>query len=157
MSGPSLDHLGHWIDARLKKPTPRRVGQLLGQSAKSWYVYALHTPVLPELAWRGPLGKRWPRILERFEKVTGGDYAWTYRTVCGEHWLDSSKNNDGQGGQAGNITGKVCRHRHHPRPSQTPTGPATHSPSATPTPSESTPPGEAPVPTPVNSSLPVTG
>ncbi|MEV6942720.1 SDR family oxidoreductase [Streptomyces sp. NPDC051172] len=91
MSGPSLDHFGHWINKRLKKPTPRRVGQLLGQSAKSWYVYLLHTPVLPELAWRGPLGKLWPRILERFEKVPGGDYptsslptdaahgAWLYR------------------------------------------------------------------------------
>ena len=91
MSGPSLDHFGHWINKRLKRPTPRRVGQLLGQGAKSWYVYLLHTPVLPELAWRGPLGKRWPRILERFEKVPGGDYptsslptdaahgAWLYR------------------------------------------------------------------------------
>ncbi|MFJ4034616.1 SDR family oxidoreductase [Streptomyces griseoluteus] len=91
MSGPSLDHFGHWIDARLKRPTPRRVGQLLGQGAKSWYVYLLHTPVLPELAWRGPLGKRWPKLLERAEKVPAGDYptatlpsdaahgAWLYR------------------------------------------------------------------------------
>ncbi|WP_406443893.1 SDR family oxidoreductase [Streptomyces sp. NBC_01613] len=91
MSGPSLDHFGHWINGRLKRPTPRRVGQLLGQGAKSWYVYLLHTPVLPELAWRGPLGKRWPGILQRFEKVPGGDYptsslptdaahgAWLYR------------------------------------------------------------------------------
>ncbi|MFR9794522.1 SDR family oxidoreductase [Streptomyces sp. MS06] len=91
MSGPSLDHFGHWIGRRLRRPTPRRVGQLLGQGAKSWYVYLLHTPKLPELAWRGPLGKRWPRILERFEGVPGGDYptsslpadaahgAWLYR------------------------------------------------------------------------------
>lgn len=91
MSGPSLDHFGHWINARVKRPTPRRVGQLLGQGAKSWYVYLLHTPALPELAWRGPLGKRWPRILQRTEKVPGGDYptpslpsdaahgAWLYR------------------------------------------------------------------------------
>ncbi|MFJ9666554.1 SDR family oxidoreductase [Streptomyces sp. NPDC101219] len=91
MSGPSLDHFGHWINSRLGRPTPRRVGQLLGQGAKSWYIYLLHTPVLPELAWRGPLGKRWPRILQRVEKVPGGDYptaslpsdaahgAWLYR------------------------------------------------------------------------------
>ncbi|AVZ74046.1 short chain dehydrogenase [Streptomyces lunaelactis] len=91
MSGPSLDHFGHWIKKRMRRPTPRRVGQLLGQGAKSWYVYMLHTPVLPELAWRGPLGKRWPRILERMEKVPAGDYptsslpqdaahgAWLYR------------------------------------------------------------------------------
>ncbi|WWQ65330.1 SDR family oxidoreductase [Streptomyces sp. Q6] len=91
MSGPSLDHFGHWIKQRMKRPTPRKVGQLLGQGAKSWYVYMLHTPVLPELAWRGPLGKRWPRILERVERVPAGDYptsslpsdaahgAWLYR------------------------------------------------------------------------------
>lgn len=91
MSGPSLDHFGHWIKQRVSRPTPRRVGQLLGQGAKSWYVYMLHTPVLPELAWRGPLGKRWPGILERLEKVPPGDYptpslpqdaargAWLYR------------------------------------------------------------------------------
>ncbi|GAA3175818.1 SDR family oxidoreductase [Streptomyces virens] len=91
MSGPSLDHFGHWIDRRLKRPTPRRVGQLLGQGAKSWYVYLLHTPVLPELAWRGPLGRSWPHILRRLEKVPGSDYptsslpsdaahgAWLYR------------------------------------------------------------------------------
>ncbi|MEU0223353.1 SDR family oxidoreductase [Streptomyces sp. NPDC006284] len=91
MSGPSLDHFGHWIGKRLRRPTPRRVGQVLGQGAKSWYVYLLHTPVLPELAWRGPLGKRWPSILRRVEKVPGGDYptpslptdaahgAWLYR------------------------------------------------------------------------------
>jgi NAD(P)-dependent dehydrogenase (short-subunit alcohol dehydrogenase family)/pimeloyl-ACP methyl ester carboxylesterase len=91
MSGPSLDHFGHWIKRRMTRPTPRRVGQLLGQGAKSWYVYLLHTPVLPELAWRGPLGRRWPKLLERLEKVPAGDYpteslpsdaahgAWLYR------------------------------------------------------------------------------
>lgn len=91
MSGPSLDHFGHWIKQRVKRPTPRKVGQLLGQGAKSWYVYLLHTPVLPELAWRGPLGKQWPKILQRVEKVPAGDYptpslpsdaahgAWLYR------------------------------------------------------------------------------
>ncbi|MFC3573424.1 SDR family oxidoreductase [Streptomyces yaanensis] len=91
MSGPSLDHFGHWIKQRIRRPTPRRVGQLLGQGAKSWYVYLLHTPVVPELAWRGPLGRHWPKILERVEKVTGDGYptpslptdaahgAWLYR------------------------------------------------------------------------------
>ncbi|MEU6365059.1 SDR family oxidoreductase [Streptomyces sp. NPDC046931] len=91
MSGPSLDHFGHWIKQRVRRPTPRRVGQLLGQGARSWYVYLLHTPALPELAWRGPLGRRWADVLRRVEKVPGGDYptpslptdaahgAWLYR------------------------------------------------------------------------------
>lgn len=91
MSGPSLDHFGHWIKKRMSRPTPRAAAQLLGQGAKSWYVYMLHTPVLPELAWRGPLGKRWPKMLQRVEKVPAGSYptaslpsdaahgAWLYR------------------------------------------------------------------------------
>ncbi|MFJ9408975.1 SDR family oxidoreductase [Streptomyces sp. NPDC101393] len=91
MSGPSLDHFGHWIKKRAARPTPRRAAQLLNQGAKSWYVYMLHTPVLPELAWKGPLGKRWPAILRRMEKVPGDGYptaslpsdaahgAWLYR------------------------------------------------------------------------------
>ncbi|MFD6229002.1 SDR family oxidoreductase [Streptomyces sp. NPDC060232] len=91
MSGPSLDHFGHWIKRRMSRPTPRAAAQLLGQGAKSWYVYMLHTPVLPELAWRGPLGKRWPKMLQRIEKVPAGSYptaslpsdaahgAWLYR------------------------------------------------------------------------------
>ncbi|MEH0420093.1 SDR family oxidoreductase [Streptomyces sp. B21-083] len=74
MSGPSLDHLGHWTKGRLKRPTPRAVAQLLGQGRRSWYVYAMHTPVLPELAWRGPLGKRWPKVLARLEKIPADGY-----------------------------------------------------------------------------------
>ncbi|GHD85064.1 SDR family oxidoreductase [Streptomyces naganishii] len=91
VSGPSLDHFGHWLGKRVKRPTPRRVGQLLGQGAKSWYVYLLHTPKVPELAWRGPLGRAWPKILARTERMPRGDYptrslpqdaahgAWLYR------------------------------------------------------------------------------
>ncbi|MFE3761434.1 SDR family oxidoreductase [Streptomyces sp. NPDC059104] len=91
MSGPSLDHFGHWIKKRMTRPTPRRAAQLLNQGVKSWYVGMLHTPVLPELAWRGPLGKRWPKILQRTEKFPDSTYptaslredaahgAWLYR------------------------------------------------------------------------------
>ncbi|MFC0601767.1 SDR family oxidoreductase [Streptomyces palmae] len=89
MSGPSLDHFGHWIKQRTRRPGPRRVGQLLGQGAKSWYVYALHTPRLPEAAWRGPLGKRWPRLLERLEGIPAGDYPTASLPRDGAHgaWL----------------------------------------------------------------------
>ncbi|MFJ8645221.1 SDR family oxidoreductase [Streptomyces sp. NPDC093546] len=91
MSGPSLDHFGHWIKQRVTRPTPRGIGHLLGQGAKSWYVYLLHTPKLPELAWRGPLGKQWPALMRRVEKLPDTGYptgslpsdaahgAWLYR------------------------------------------------------------------------------
>ncbi|MCD9143713.1 SDR family oxidoreductase [Streptomyces albireticuli] len=91
ISGPSLDHLALWLRRRATRPTPRRVAQLLSQSARSWYVYALHTPVLPEALMRGPLLKRWPKILARLEKLPSDGYpteslatdaahgAWLYR------------------------------------------------------------------------------
>ncbi|MFJ3879291.1 SDR family oxidoreductase [Streptomyces sp. NPDC090077] len=91
MSGPSLDHFGHWIKQRMRRPSPRRTAQLLGQGVRSWYVGMLHTPVLPELAWRGPLGKHWPKLIERSEGIPAGSYptaslssdaahgAWLYR------------------------------------------------------------------------------
>ncbi|MYS24974.1 alpha/beta fold hydrolase [Streptomyces sp. SID4948] len=91
ISGPSLDHFGLWISRRVRHPTPRNAAQVLRQGLKSWYVYALHTPLLPELAWRGPLGRRWPRILARAEKLPSDGYptaslpedaahgAWLYR------------------------------------------------------------------------------
>ncbi|CAL9489638.1 putative oxidoreductase EphD [Streptomyces sp. enrichment culture] len=89
VSGPSLDHFGHWIKSRVSRPTPRRAGHLLGQGLRSWYVYALHTPVLPELAWRGPLGRRWPRMLERMERVPGDGYPTASLPSDGAHgaWL----------------------------------------------------------------------
>jgi NAD(P)-dependent dehydrogenase (short-subunit alcohol dehydrogenase family)/pimeloyl-ACP methyl ester carboxylesterase len=91
VSGPCLDHFGHWIKRRVRRPTPRRAVQVLAQGAKSWYVYALQIPVLPELAWRGPLGRQWPKLLARAEKIPSDHYptsslredaahgAWLYR------------------------------------------------------------------------------
>lgn len=91
ISGPCLDHFGHWIRRRVRRPTPRHAAQVLGQGAKSWYIYALQTPVLPELAWRGVLGRQWPKLLARAEKVPSDTYptaslpqdaahgAWLYR------------------------------------------------------------------------------
>ncbi|MBW1601697.1 SDR family oxidoreductase [Streptomyces sp. JJ66] len=91
ISGPSLDHFGHWIKRRATRPTPRRAAQLLRQGAKSWYVYALQTPALPELLWKGPLGQRWPALMRRLEHTPDDGYptaslptdaahgAWLYR------------------------------------------------------------------------------
>jgi NAD(P)-dependent dehydrogenase (short-subunit alcohol dehydrogenase family)/pimeloyl-ACP methyl ester carboxylesterase len=91
MSGPSLDHFGHWIKRRMTRPTPRRLTQLLGQGARSWYIGVLQTPVLPELAWKGPLSVYWPKYLRRAEKLPDDGYptpslprdaahgAWLYR------------------------------------------------------------------------------
>jgi NAD(P)-dependent dehydrogenase (short-subunit alcohol dehydrogenase family)/pimeloyl-ACP methyl ester carboxylesterase len=52
ISGPSLDHLGHWVRQR---PTFAHLRQLL----HSWYVIAFHVPVLAPLVWKLGLARRW--------------------------------------------------------------------------------------------------
>ncbi|MER6911420.1 SDR family oxidoreductase [Streptomyces sp. NPDC000594] len=74
ISGISLDHLGLWARGRVKRPTPRALAHLLRQGAMSWYIGLFHTPVLPELLWRGPVGARWPAALRRVEKVPADGY-----------------------------------------------------------------------------------
>ncbi|HVW42556.1 MAG TPA: SDR family oxidoreductase [Amycolatopsis sp.] len=69
ISGPCLDHIGYWIRERFRRPTPRGLKQALTQQLHSWYILAFHTPVLPELAWRLVLARRWPGFLRRVEGV----------------------------------------------------------------------------------------
>ncbi|MEV4558753.1 SDR family oxidoreductase [Kitasatospora sp. NPDC049285] len=70
MSGPCLDHMGHWIRHRLRRPTPRHLGQLLRQGLHSWYIGLFHLPVLAPAAWRLGLARLWPRVLHDLEAVT---------------------------------------------------------------------------------------
>ncbi|MEV4310640.1 SDR family oxidoreductase [Actinocrispum sp. NPDC049592] len=58
ISGPCLDHIGHWnrrrgIRHRLK---------VLNQQLHSWYIGFFHLPVLPSLAWRLGAGKVVARV-----------------------------------------------------------------------------------------------
>ena len=69
MSGPCLDHVGHWFRERLKRPTPRHLAQVLGQLTKSWYIYLFHLPWLPELLWKAWLGPRWHHVMRWLEKI----------------------------------------------------------------------------------------
>jgi NAD(P)-dependent dehydrogenase (short-subunit alcohol dehydrogenase family)/pimeloyl-ACP methyl ester carboxylesterase len=58
ISGPCLDHVGHWLRARLRRPTPRALRELITQLASSWYVAFFQLPLLPELTWRTGLAQR---------------------------------------------------------------------------------------------------
>lgn len=69
ISGPSLDHSGHWIRERLRRPTPRALAQLARQAAGSWYTAAFQLPLLPELAWRHVLSRRWSKMLRRSDGI----------------------------------------------------------------------------------------
>jgi NAD(P)-dependent dehydrogenase (short-subunit alcohol dehydrogenase family)/pimeloyl-ACP methyl ester carboxylesterase len=66
ISGPCLDHAGYWFRDRLRRPTPRRVRELLGQLAASWYIGYFQLPVLPELGWRLGISQR---VLARMERT----------------------------------------------------------------------------------------
>lgn len=66
-SGPCLDHLGHWLRDRLRRPTPSNLGQLGMQMIKSWYVYMFQLPLLPEALWRVAVGPNWPRLMRLLE------------------------------------------------------------------------------------------
>ena len=72
MSGPSLDHVAAFV-----RSAP--VAQVRAQHRRSWYVLALHVPVLPGLAWRhlaGPLRRRLARA-ERLPSADGPGGHWT--------------------------------------------------------------------------------
>jgi pimeloyl-ACP methyl ester carboxylesterase len=68
-SGPCLDHMGHWMRDRLRRPTPTALWQLGGQLLKSWYVYLFHLPWVPEALWRSVIGPSWPRLMWWLEKT----------------------------------------------------------------------------------------
>jgi NAD(P)-dependent dehydrogenase (short-subunit alcohol dehydrogenase family)/pimeloyl-ACP methyl ester carboxylesterase len=63
ISGPSLDHAGHWLRSRLR-PNPTALRELVTQLLFSAYIGLFNTPVLPELAWRAGLV---PAVLRRVD------------------------------------------------------------------------------------------
>ena len=69
LSGPCLDHVGHWNRRRMTHPTPRHLVQLVNQLTHSWYIAAFHVPLLAPAVWRHGLARRWGRLLERIEGV----------------------------------------------------------------------------------------
>lgn len=69
ISGPSLDHAGHWMRRRLARPTPRNLWRAAGQAARSWYIGFFQTPLLPELLWLAGLSRPFVRALELGEGV----------------------------------------------------------------------------------------
>lgn len=69
LSGPCLDHVGHWMRARLARPTPGRVGQLLRQLGSSWYIFAFQLPWVAPTLWETTLGERWPAYLKASEGI----------------------------------------------------------------------------------------
>jgi NAD(P)-dependent dehydrogenase (short-subunit alcohol dehydrogenase family)/pimeloyl-ACP methyl ester carboxylesterase len=62
MCGPSIDQASAWLRRRALR-SPRGAADLANQLARSWYIGFFQLPGLPELAWRGVLGRRWAAML----------------------------------------------------------------------------------------------
>lgn len=82
---PSLDHAGSWFHQRLRSGSPRALAQVVSQMFGSAYMAVFQIPVLPDLAWRHVLGRRWPAFLERTEGIRVAPTAT--QAADGEHGL----------------------------------------------------------------------
>ncbi len=71
ISGPSLDHVGHWMQRRVKSGSPSEIARVASQAVHSWYIGMFHLPVAAPLAWEAGLDKLWPTLLQRMEGVSG--------------------------------------------------------------------------------------
>ncbi|TDC66142.1 SDR family oxidoreductase [Actinomadura sp. GC306] len=69
ISGPCLDHVGHWMRRNLTRPSPRNLRRAAGQAVRSWYIYAFQTPLVPELMWRAGFSRVFTRALAAGEGV----------------------------------------------------------------------------------------
>jgi NAD(P)-dependent dehydrogenase (short-subunit alcohol dehydrogenase family)/pimeloyl-ACP methyl ester carboxylesterase len=68
ISGPGLDHAGAWFRSRLRRPTPRRLRELLTQFASSGYIGFFQLPAVPEFVWRTGLLPRLMGVLASADK-----------------------------------------------------------------------------------------
>ena len=69
MSGPSLDHAGMWLRARLASRSATDKAAVLKQLAHSWYIGAFHLPVLAPALWKVAGNALWPAMLARVEGI----------------------------------------------------------------------------------------
>lgn len=83
ISGPCLDHMGHWMRKRTLNLSPSAKAQVLKQGVSSWYIGFFHLPVLAPASWRLGFGKLWPKYLEHREGVVE-PHANPYQTADGE-------------------------------------------------------------------------
>lgn len=72
VSGPCLDHIGHWVRDRTTA-NPRDLGKLLSQLRRSWYIAVFHLPLLAPFAWRAGLAKSFGPAMERVEGFEHSD------------------------------------------------------------------------------------
>lgn len=70
ISGPCLDHVGHWFRQRFASVSPAEMTAAAGQLLHSWYIFLFQLPWLAPKLWQMGLGKAWPKLLKNIEGIT---------------------------------------------------------------------------------------
>ncbi len=70
ISGPSLDHVGHWMRKRLKAASPAQTARVAAQLLNSWYIGLFHLPQAAPTAWQIGLDALWPTLREKVDGIT---------------------------------------------------------------------------------------
>lgn len=79
LSGPCLDHIGHWVRRQMRSRSPADWAALGGQFLDSWYVYLFNLPLIAPAIWKGALGRRWHQLLARTQGVNAAPTATQLR------------------------------------------------------------------------------
>jgi pimeloyl-ACP methyl ester carboxylesterase len=74
ISGPCLDHIGHWMRERGGRRGRGSLKDMLRQNLRSWYIFLFHAPLIAPTAWKLGLADLWPRMLDKSEGVTDAPY-----------------------------------------------------------------------------------
>jgi len=68
LSGPCLDHAGHWMQSRLLSTDPDSLKKAVKQLGSSWYIMMFQLPLLAPTVWR-LAGQRIHRTIANVENV----------------------------------------------------------------------------------------
>lgn len=68
LSGPCLDHAGHWMQSRLLSTDPESLKKAVKQLGSSWYIMMFQLPLLAPTVWR-LAGQRIHRTIANVENV----------------------------------------------------------------------------------------
>ncbi len=68
-AAPSLDHVGHWFQRRLRSGKVDDLRLFAQRALGSSYMLMMQMPIIPELTWQYGLGTLWPRLVSRMERT----------------------------------------------------------------------------------------
>lgn len=69
ISGPNIDHLGHWVRHNLAKPSSQGLLAVAAQALSSSYIAFFVSPAAPPLLRRFATRDRWQQFLQRTEGI----------------------------------------------------------------------------------------